>query len=380
MNYRQFGNSDWKVSALGFGCMRFPMTPDGKVDETEAIKMIHYAIDNGVNYLDTAYVYHDGNSEIITGKALKGGYREKVRLATKCPVWLVKKPEDFEKLLDEQLEKLQIDYIDYYLLHSLSHDTWNNIILKHDVLTQAEEAKKKGKIKHIGFSFHDTPEAFTEIIDGYDKWEFCQIQYNYLDTNNQAGTSGLKYAASKGIPVVIMEPLRGGKLANPPKDIMEILDSEGLNPPYDCALQWLWDQPEVSVVLSGMSSMKQLEDNITSANKSAIGSMSESQKVALEKVKEAYEGRAAIPCTRCNYCMPCPNNINIPWNFELYNDGVIHNDVGSSRFSYTHFMDESNRASKCIECRICEEKCPQKIAISEWMPKVHSVLGENNPY
>ncbi len=380
MNYRQFGNSDWKVSALGFGCMRFPMTPDGKVDETEAIKMIHYAIDNGVNYLDTAYVYHDGNSEIITGKALKGGYREKVRLATKCPVWLVNKPEDFEKLLDEQLEKLQIDYIDYYLLHALSHDNWNNIILKRDVLKQAEEAKKKGKIKHIGFSFHDTPEAFTEIIDGYDKWDFCQIQYNYLDTNNQAGTSGIKYAASKGIPVVIMEPLRGGKLANPPKDIIEILDSEGLNPPYDCALQWLWDQPEVSVVLSGMSSMKQLEDNIASANKSAIGSMTESQKVALDKVREAYEGRAAIPCTRCNYCMPCPNNINIPWNFELYNDGIIHNDVTSSRVSYTRFMDEMFRASKCIECRVCEEKCPQKIAISEWMPKVHSVLGENNPY
>ncbi len=380
MNYRQFGNSDWKVSALGFGCMRFPMTPDGKVDETEAIKMIHYAIDNGVNYLDTAYVYHDGNSEIITGKALKGGYREKVRLATKCPVWLVNKPEDFEKLLDEQLEKLQIDYIDYYLLHALSHDNWNNIILKRDVLKQAEEAKKKGKIKHIGFSFHDTPEAFTEIIDGYDKWDFCQIQYNYLDTNNQAGTSGIKYAASKGIPVVIMEPLRGGKLANPPKDIIEILDSEGLNPPYDCALQWLWDQPEVSVVLSGMSSMKQLEDNIASANKSAIGSMTESQKVALDKVREAYEGRAAIPCTRCNYCMPCPNNINIPWNFELYNDGIIHNDVMSSRVSYTRFMDEMFRASKCIECRVCEEKCPQKIAISEWMPKVHSVLGENNPY
>ncbi len=380
MNYRQFGNSDWKASALGFGCMRFPMTPDGKVDETEAIKMIHYAIDNGVNYLDTAYVYHDGNSEIITGKALKGGYREKVRLATKCPVWLVNKPEDFEKLLDEQLEKLQIDYIDYYLLHALSHDNWNNIILKRDVLKQAEEAKKKGKIKHIGFSFHDTPEAFTEIIDGYDKWDFCQIQYNYLDTNNQAGTSGIKYAASKGIPVVIMEPLRGGKLANPPKDIIEILDSEGLNPPYDCALQWLWDQPEVSVVLSGMSSMKQLEDNIASANKSAIGSMTESQKVALDKVREAYEGRAAIPCTRCNYCMPCPNNINIPWNFELYNDGIIHNDVTSSRVSYTRFMDEMFRASKCIECRVCEEKCPQKIAISEWMPKVHSVLGENNPY
>ncbi len=380
MNYRQFGNTDWKVSALGFGCMRFPMTSDGKVDEPEAIKMVHYAIDNGVNYLDTAYGYHDGNSEIITGKALKDGYREKVRIATKCPVWLVKKPEDFETLLDEQLEKLQIDYIDYYLLHSLSHDSWNNIILKHNVLAQAEEAKKKGKIKHIGFSFHDTPEAFNEVIDGYDKWELCQIQYNYLDTNNQAGTNGLKYAASKGIPVVIMEPLRGGKLANPPKDIIEILDSEGLTPPYDCALQWLWDQPEVSVVLSGMSSMKQLEDNIASANKSAVGSMTASQKAALVKVKEAYEARAAIPCTRCNYCMPCPNNINIPWNFELYNDGKIHNDVESSRFSYIRFMDEKFRASKCIECRICEEKCPQKIAISEWMPKVHSVLGENNPY
>ncbi len=384
MQYRQFGSLDFKVSALGFGAMRLPTRveetagekPKNVIDEAEAIKMIRYAIDQGVNYIDTAYVYHDGFSEILTGKALKDGYREKVKLATKSPTWLIKKPEDFDRILDEQLEKLQTDSIDFYLLHSLSRDSWKNVILKFDIIKRAEAAKKAGKIKHIGFSFHDEASAFTEIVDGYDKWEFCQIQYNYLDIENQAGLKGLKYAASKGIAVVIMEPLLGGKLANPPKDIKAILDENGkFESGAEWALQWLWNQPEVGVVLSGMSTMEQVEENLKTADNSGIGSLSGTDNDTIERVIQKYAQRAAIPCTGCAYCMPCPNNVNIPRNFELYNESVIHEDINGARYAYSNFFDKANHASECVDCKVCEENCPQKIPISEWMPKVHLTLG-----
>lgn len=384
MQYRNFGSLDFKVSALGFGAMRLPTKteetsggdPRNKIDEPEAIRMIRYAIDKGVNYVDTAYIYHDGFSEILTGKALKDGYREKVKLATKSPTWLIKQPEDFDRILDEQLEKLQTDNIDFYLLHSLSRDSWNNVILKYDIIQRAEAAKEAGKIKYLGFSFHDEASAFPEIIDGYDKWDFCQIQYNYLDIENQAGQKGLKYAASKGIAVVIMEPLLGGRLANPPKDIKAILDEGGKNQSgADWALQWLWNQPEVSVVLSGMSTMEQVEGNIASAEKSGIGTQNKQDLEIIDRVISKYGERAAIPCTACSYCMPCPNNVDIPKNFELYNSSVIHEDINGARFEYKNFFDTAKHASACVQCRVCEENCPQKINISEWMPKVHAVLG-----
>ncbi len=384
MQYRNFGSLDFKVSALGFGAMRLPTRevetagdkPQNKIDEAEAIRMMRYAIDKGVNYIDTAYVYHDGFSEIVTGKALKDGYREKVKLATKSPTWLIKKPEDFDRLLDEQLEKLQTDHIDFYLLHSLSRNSWNNVILKFDIIKRAEAAKKAGKIKYLGFSFHDEGSAFIEIIDGYDKWDFCQIQYNYLDIENQAGQKGLKYAAEKGIAVVIMEPLLGGKLANPPKDIKAILDENGKNQSgADWALQWLWNQPEVSVVLSGMSTMQQVEENIVSAGKSGVGTLDKTDLDIVCRIIDRYAQRAAIPCTACAYCMPCPNNVNIPKNFALYNESVIHEDLKGARFSYSNFFNKENHASECVQCRVCEENCPQKIPISEWMPRVHATLG-----
>jgi predicted aldo/keto reductase-like oxidoreductase len=383
MQYRKFGSLDFEVSALGFGAMRLPtkaVETDGElrniIDEAEAIKMIRYAIDNGVNYVDTAYVYHDGFSEIVTGKALKDGYREKVKLATKSPTWLIKKPEDFDRLLDEQLEKLQTDHIDFYLLHALSRDSWNNVILKHDVIKRAEAAKLAGKIKYLGFSFHDEGSAFIEIIDGYDKWDFCQIQYNYLDVENQAGQKGLKYAASKGIAVVIMEPLLGGKLAKPPKDIKDILSETGkIKSGADWALQWLWNQPEISVVLSGMSTMQQVEENLVSADKSSVGTLDKTDLDIIDRVVAKYAQRAAIPCTGCRYCMPCPNNVDIPRNFGLYNEAIIHEDIDSAKFNYSRFFDKENHASECVQCKACEENCPQKIHISEWMPKVHAMLG-----
>ncbi|MGP8174053.1 MAG: aldo/keto reductase [Terracidiphilus sp.] len=380
MQYRSFGKLDWKVSALGFGCMRFP-TSDGErlspnIEKAEAIRMVRHAIDNGVNYLDTAYAYHGGQSEVVVGKALQGGYREKVRLATKLPVWLVESPADFDRLLNEQLERLQTGHIDFYLLHALSHSRWQDIVLKHKLLDRAEAALADGRIRHLGFSFHDEYEGFEEIVNGSDLWSFCQIQYNYMDTENQAGTRGLKLAASKGLAVVIMEPLMGGRLADPPKDILEVMASYPVRrSPAEWALQWLWDQPEVSVVLSGMSAMAQVEENLRSADHSRIGAFSEADQALIAEVREMYAARTAIPCSKCNYCMPCPNGVWIPANFEFFNYAHLYDDVAGARFKYQVFLEEEQRSGSCIACGICEDLCPQKIAISEWMPKVTALLA-----
>ncbi len=385
MQYRSFGRLDFKVSALGFGAMRLPTKMikgvgnrlDNNIDEDEAIKMIRHAIDMGVNYVDTAYGYHGGQSEILVGKALKDGYRSKTCLATKSPVWLIHKPEDFDRLLDEQLDKLQTDHVDFYLLHSLNGDSWKNTVLKHDVLKHAEAAKKAGKIKHLGFSFHGDVDSFIEIVDGYDKWDFCQIQYNYMDIENQAGVKGLKYAASKGLAIVIMEPLLGGRLANPPKDIKTIMDEgNSERSAANWGLDWLWNQPEVSVVLSGMSTMKQLQENIASADRSGIGKLSRKEMDIIERVRKKYNERAAIPCTGCSYCMPCPNNVDIPRNFSIYNDAVIHDDFNGAGVSYNNFFDKSNHASECVQCKVCEDKCPQSIKISDWLQKVDKAFSK----
>ena len=380
MQYRSFGRLDWKASALGFGCMRFP-TPDGnrfsgKIDEAESLRMVRHAIDNGVNYLDTAYVYHDGQSEVLLGKALQDGYREKVRLATKLPVWMVESAADFDRLLNEQMQRLQTDQIDFYLLHALSRSRWRETVLKHGLLARAEAALAEGRIRHLGFSFHDEYEAFEEIVNGSDVWSFCQIQYNYMDTENQAGTRGLKLAAAQGLAVVVMEPLMGGRLADPPKDVREIMESfPQRRSPVEWALQWLWDQPEVSVVLSGMSIMAQVEENLSFADRSCTESFSAAELALIAEVKEKYSARIVIPCSKCNYCMPCPNGVWIPANFEFFNFAHLYENVADAQFRYKIFLTEAQRASACIACGVCEELCPQGIAISEQMAKVAALLG-----
>jgi predicted aldo/keto reductase-like oxidoreductase len=382
MQYRKFGGLDWKVSALGFGCMRLPTIggESANIDEPEATRMLHYAIDHGVNYVDTAYPYHGGNSERLVGRALQGGYREKVRLATKLPCWDVKEADDFDRFLDEQLEKLQTGCVDFYLLHALNGDRWAKM-RDLDVLGRAEQALADGRIGYLGFSFHGEYEDFREIIDSYDGWTSCQIQYNYMDIETQAGTRGLRYAASKGLAVVIMEPVKGGRLVDPPDPVQQIwATASRQRSSADWALQWVWDQPEVSVVLSGMSTMQQVEENVASAAASGVGSLSAEELELFDQVRTVYNGLCPIPCTHCDYCMPCPNGVSIPRNFAVYNQGVMYDKPDQARRGYNNFMPEEQRAGVCVQCRECEDKCPQSISISEWMVVVHEVLGEGKPF
>jgi len=380
MKFRKFGKLDWDVSALGFGCMRLP-TADGSmmsadVNEEEAIGMIRFAIDSGVNYVDSAYPYHLGRSEVVLGKALKGGYRDRVKLATKSPAWALKKAGDFDTYLNEQLERLGEEHIDFYLFHGLGSRRWK-AMLDLDMISEAEAAVRDGRIGHIGFSFHDDVEAFKEIVDGYGGWTVCLIQHNYMDIENQAGTEGLRYAAARGLAVAVMEPLLGGNLARPPRKVREPFDEfEQSRTPADWALQWLWDQPEVSVVLSGMNSMRQVEENLRSADASAVGSLGARELELFDRVRERYKSRAVIQCTSCGYCLPCPNEVDIPGMLELYNEGVTYDDWAAPRFKYMRMMGEGKRAEACEQCGDCVEKCPQEISISEWMTKIHEMLGQ----
>lgn len=381
MEYRKFGDLGFEVSTFGFGCMRLPLEvqPDGttdpaKIDEQEAIKMIRYAIDKGVNYLDTAYPYHGGNSELLLAKALKDGYREKVKIATKLPVWLVESYEDFEKLLDEQLAKLEVEYIDFYLLHALSKDRWDKI-KELGVLDFLDQAVASGKIKYPGFSFHDELPVFKEIIDSYD-WKMCQIQLNILDQDYQAGVEGMRYAASKGIPVVIMEPLRGGRLAhNVPEDVKALWDqAETKRSPVEWAFRWLYNFPEITVILSGVSTMEQLKDNIEIFSRSAPNSMDEKELELVRKVKELYDSKIKVGCTGCNYCVPCPSGVEIPHIFSIYNDYSIFGGAEEFKERYKGLMNEGKDASNCVECGQCESECPQHISIIDKLKEAHEVL------
>ena len=379
MEYRPFGKLDFKVSALGFGCMRLPTVGGdyAKVNEPLAIEMIRYAIDHGVNYLDSAHVYHGGNSERVLGKALRDGYREKVKIATKLPSWAVKERADFDRLLNEQLERLQVKEIDFYLLHNIQAQSWPKLC-ELGALDWLDRIKADGRAAQVGFSFHDTYDLLTEVIGAYDGWAMCQIQYNYMNEHVQAGTKGLKYAAGKGLAVAVMEPILGGCLAKAPESVQKMFDGATTRrTPAEWALQWVWNKPEVSVVLSGMSAMEQVVENVESAGRSGVGRMTEEDLRIIKRVREEYESRRVAPCTRCGYCMPCPNGLDIPLNMQLYNDAIVFggNQLTLNRNLYRG-MPEKARAGACVACHKCEEKCPQKIKISEWMPKVHEQFSK----
>ena len=385
MQYRNFGKLDWKVSALGLGAMRLPVidADAGHIDEAKATKLVRYAIDHGVNYVDTAYPYHLGNCESFLGRALKDGYRARVKLATKQPCWLVKERADFDRLLDEQRARLDTATIDFYLLHSLDAERWH-AVRDLGVLDWAERAMADGRIGHLGFSFHDNYDVFQEIVDAYNGWTFCQIQYNYLDEERQAGTRGLEYAAGKGLAVVVMEPLRGGLLAGRagqqagkglPPTIQALWDSAvQRRSAARWALQWLWHRPSVSLVLSGMSTLAQVKENVVSANSSRPGLLTSEELTLVSRVRDEYRRLTPIPCTECKYCQPCPNGVNIPTIFAFYNAAMMFNAPGHARHSYSNSVPEAERADKCLQCGECETQCPQKIEIMQWLPKVHEYL------
>ncbi len=389
MQYRQFGSLDFKVSALGFGCMRLPGRRFSLMgaDVAESTQIIRSGIDQGINYVDTAWFYHLGESEKVLGQALQNGYRQKVKLVTKLPMPLVRKTEDFDRFLNEQLERLQTESIDIYLFHAMNAGGLEKV-KRLGLIEKMEEAQRQGRIQHIGFSFHDTAPVFREIIDYYD-WDMAQIQYNYMDTGYQATTAGLEYAHQKGIAVVIMEPIKGGTLANPPAEARAVMDAAPVKrTPVDWALQFLWNRPEVATVLSGMGNQQMVDENCASADRSGVGSLSPEEVAVIEKLAAIYRQKILVPCTACEYCMPCPAGVNIPQNFAILNnlslsDGRLRKFT--TRRGYRKLagakadLDRKNpngNASMCVDCGQCVEKCPQNINIPVELVKTHAILGQ----
>ncbi|MFC1947757.1 aldo/keto reductase [Chloroflexota bacterium] len=379
MKYRKFGKLDWEVSVLGFGVMRLPQTSEnmGDVDEEESIRLIRYAIDQGVNYLDSGYMYHMGKSEPMIAKALENGYREKVRIATKLPVRMVESADKFDDYLNEQMERLKTKKLDFYLLHGLNGESWPTV-RDWGILDWADEKLAEGKFSHFGFSFHDEYDVFKDIIDSYDNWTLCQIQYNYMDKDYQAGRRGVEYAAEKGLAIVVMEPLRGGSLTlEPPESVTRLWDEAPVKrSPAEWGLMWVWNQPEITMALSGMSAMEQVVENTEIAGRAEPGLLTPEELGIIDRVSEAYRSLRPIPCTGCAYCMPCPNGVEIPHIFQIYNDSIMYNNMQMGRFRYqmTDILKEEQRGDMCIECGECLEACPQSIEIPEWLKKAHEEL------
>ena len=386
MLYRKLGKTGCEVSILGFGCMRLPMKdsnqsaadrfdPNKFIDEELAIELIQDAKVQGINYFDTAYPYHGGQSEPLLGKAVHG-FRKDILIATKLPAWMAKGPEDFEKFLNEQLQRLATGYVDFYLLHGLGRQTWSKM-KEMGALGFLDKTLRDGRVRFVGFSFHDDVRIFKEIVDAYD-WALCQIQYNYLDRKYQAGQEGLEYAAGKGLGVVVMEPLRGGRLAvagQIPEKVQTIWDSAPeKRSPAEWALRWVWDHPGVSTALSGMNSMAQLQENLKIAAEGRTHSLSAEELALIDRVTETYQKMLTIDCTSCSYCLPCPQGVNIPHNFRLYNDHHMFKDQEINFLLYNRMTAPEQRASNCSECGECEQRCPQQIKIIEGLKKVHSVL------
>lgn len=373
MKKRLNQNNGGQLSILGFGCMRLP-TSNGNIDEPRAIAMIHKAAEEGVNYFDTAYIYQRGKSEILLGKALAGDLRKHVNIATKLPPFMVNKLDSAKKIFQTQLERLQTDYIDYYLLHMLIDKAMFERLVSLGVMEWLEDLKKKGVIRNIGFSFHGTRPDFEALLRAYP-WDFCQIQYNYMDENNQATKAGLLLANDLGIPVIVMEPLRGGKLVTrlPEQVKREFASFLPQRSPAEWALRWVWNHPQVNVVLSGMSDEEQLKENIRIASVAEAGSLSEKELDVFARVKAVLLDKTKVPCTACGYCMPCPHGVDIPGCFSYYNDKYLMNSR-SAKFEYMRNLGgmavKPSNASLCQRCGKCESHCPQRIEIIKQLRQV----------
>ena len=367
METRNFKKLGIDVSLLGFGCMRFPVAADGKIDRPLAEKMLDKAIASGVNYIDTAYPYHDGESELFVGEALKKYPRDSFYLATKLPVWFVNTIEDVDKYFNEQLEKLQTDHFDFYLMHAMNKDSWEKQE-KLGTVKRLEELKAEGKIRFLGFSFHDDYDTFEKIIS-YRDWDFCQIQLNYMDIDEQAGMKGYKLVEEKGIPLTIMEPIKGGSLASFSQDIMDVFES--VRPGKSAAsfaLRYVATLPNILTVLSGMSSMEQVEDNLATFND--FVPMEEKEYQAIDKIKEIMNSRIQNGCTGCRYCMPCPFGLDIPGNFSVWNRYHVYQNYGMVKWQWEGMKKDNKTAEFCKECGKCEKACPQHLSIREDLKKV----------
>lgn len=384
MQYRPLGSTGMNVSPLGLGLMRLPLqegiqgyTSSRGADVEASVALIRHAIDSGLNYLDTAFNYLHGESEKIVGKALADGYRDKVILASKSPIWMINDPVQFDSLLAKQLDRMQTDHLDVYLLHCVTRKDWETHVLPNNVVESLIKAKEDGRVRAIGFSFHDTYDVFTEVID-YAPWDICQLQLNYLDREFQGGMKAASYAASKHIGVIAMEPLRGGHLVQVPTKVRETFaEFDADRTPIEWAFDFLWDKPEVSLILSGMGTINQVDENIALANRAHVGMLSDTEQQVFDRVATVFNSYPTIPCTGCNYCSGCPQNVTIPYNFQTYNQYVLGGDLKWAKWEYTTSIPLNGApASECISCGECEDRCPQKIPISEWMPKIAEVFGD----
>ncbi|NHJ13511.1 MAG: aldo/keto reductase [Candidatus Thorarchaeota archaeon] len=378
MQYRTLGKTGIKVSALGIGCMRLPTTEDGKINRQEAIALIRKGIDKGINYLDTAWTYHKGESEVVLGLALKEGYRERVTLATKCPIGRedFTEPEHYEKYLDEQLERLNEEYVDFYLFHGVNKKLYEEKVLGLNLVEQALKAKEKGKIRHLAFSFHDTPEVLKQIIDS-GHFDLMLVQYNIID---QVNHEMINYAGEKGLAVAIMGPVGGGRLAGKdmPEEMKEWL-SPGRDNYADLALKFVLSNPNVSVALSGMGSEEMLDDNLTITSKEDYNQLSEKEKESIGSIAKKFKELCDLVCTQCKYCEPCPNEVNISFIFETLQRYQIYGLREQAIHNYSLIGEvpwaKGKDASACVECGECLEKCPQGIEIIEQLKKAHEVLS-----
>ena len=373
MEKRKLEKLGIETSLLGFGCMRFPVTAEGRIDEEEAEKLLDTAIKGGVNYIDTAYPYHNKESEPFVGRVLQKYDRDSFYLATKLPVWLVKETGDVDRLFEEQLSRLRTDHIDFYLMHALDKERWE-AMKKIGCIERLEQLKAQGKIRYLGFSFHDSYEVFEEILN-YRDWDFCQIQLNYMDAGEQAGLKGYELTAKKQIPLVVMEPVKGGSLASFGEDITEKFKSQNEKASIaSYALRWVGSLPNVKVILSGMSTMEQVEDNLGTF--SDFHPLTGEERQLVEEVVEILNSRVRNGCTGCRYCMPCPAGVNIPGCFKAWNTYHIYQNYNMVKHAWEVEIGEKGQAKNCVKCGKCEQACPQKLSIRADLERVQADLDQ----